>query len=50
VLPGLPVVVESASPGIRLTETPGPTNGWKRIAFEGLREQNAVVTFHWRLF
>jgi hypothetical protein len=50
VLPGLPVVVESASPGIRLTEMPGPANGWKRIAFEGLREQNAVVTFHWRLF
>lgn|GEM_PF-5348179 len=49
-LPGVPVVVESASPNVRITEMPGPANGWKRIAFESLRDQNAVVTLHWRLF
>lgn len=49
-LPGVPVMIETEFRGIGFTEMPGPSNGWKRLAFRSLRDQNVVVTLRWRTF
>lgn len=49
-LPGIPVMIETDFRGIGFTEMPGPSNGWKRLAFRSLRDQNVVVTLRWRAF
>ncbi|MGC8794220.1 MAG: hypothetical protein ACP5U2_12605, partial [Bryobacteraceae bacterium] len=49
-LPGVPVIIETDFTGIGFTEMPGPSNGWKRLSFRSLRDQNVVVTLRWRRF
>ena len=47
-LPGVPVMLETDFQGIGFTETPGPSNGWRRLSFRALRDQHVVVTLRWK--
>lgn len=49
-LPGVPVILETDYKGIGFAEMPGPSNGWKRVAFRALRDQKVVITLRWRTF
>lgn len=49
-LPGVPVILETDYKGIGFAETPGPSNGWKRVSFRALRNQKVVVTLRWKTF
>jgi len=48
-LPGVPVLIETDFKDIGFAETPGPSNGWKKVSFRGTRNQNVVVTLRWRV-
>jgi hypothetical protein len=48
-LPGVPVMIEVDQREFALAESPGPSNGWKRMTIRSRSKRHSVVTIKWSI-
>ncbi len=48
-LPGVPVLIEVEPRDVGIAESPGPSNGWKRLSLRSRKDKHTVVTIRWRV-
>jgi len=48
-LPGVPIIVTVEPKDIGLADSPGPQNGWKRLALRSKDRRHSVITITWEI-